>query len=81
MLAESFHKEYHHWKYEDLLHELESTVDEVLALISSLSNHELYEVEWYKQWTLGRMIQFNTSSAMKNMRTKARRFKKYEAKS
>ncbi|MCF9684883.1 ClbS/DfsB family four-helix bundle protein, partial [Vibrio parahaemolyticus] len=36
--------------------------------------YELYGVAWYEQWTLGRMIQFNTSSPMKNMRTKVRRF-------
>ncbi|MBU2238452.1 MAG: ClbS/DfsB family four-helix bundle protein, partial [Gammaproteobacteria bacterium] len=31
---------------------------------------------WYEKWTLGRMIQFNTSSPMKNMCTKVRRFNK-----
>ncbi|HCE1656942.1 TPA: ClbS/DfsB family four-helix bundle protein, partial [Vibrio parahaemolyticus] len=50
------------------------TINEILLLISSLSDHELYGVAWYEQWTLGRMIQFNTSSPMKNMRTKVRRF-------
>ncbi|MFS2264935.1 ClbS/DfsB family four-helix bundle protein [Vibrio vulnificus] len=74
LLAESFHYEYRNWKYDDLLIEFESTVNEILLLISSLSDHELYGVAWYKQWTLGRMIQFNTSSPMKNMRTKVRRF-------
>ncbi|MEF1257214.1 MULTISPECIES: ClbS/DfsB family four-helix bundle protein [unclassified Vibrio] len=74
LLAESFHDEYRDWKYDDLLIELEFTVNEILLLISSLSNHELYGVAWYEQWTLGRMIQFNTSSPMKNMRTKVRRF-------
>ncbi len=74
LLAESFYKEYRDWEYDVLLAELESTVDEILILISNLSNHELYSVEWYEQWTLGRMIQFNTSSPMKNMRTKVRRF-------
>ncbi|EGR2232552.1 ClbS/DfsB family four-helix bundle protein, partial [Vibrio parahaemolyticus] len=49
-------------------------VNEILLLISSLSDHDLYGVVWYEQWTLGRMIQFNTSSPMKNMRTKVRRF-------
>lgn len=39
-------------------------------------NETLYGIAWYKQWTLGRMIQFNTSSPMKNMRTKVRRFKR-----
>ena len=74
LLAESFHKEYRDWKYDELLVELESTVNEILMLMSSLSNHELYGEMWYEQWTLGRMIQFNTSSPMKNMRTKVRRF-------
>lgn len=74
LLAESFHKEYREWEYDALLAELESTVNEILLLIANLSDHELYGVEWYEQWTLGRMIQFNTSSPMKNMRTKVRRF-------
>ncbi|OED71368.1 hypothetical protein A143_17345 [Vibrio splendidus ZS-139] len=74
LLAESFHRKYQDWVYEDLLIELESTTDKVLLLISTLSDGELYGVEWYEQWTLGRMIQFNTSSPMKNMRTKVRRF-------
>lgn len=74
LLAESFHEEYREWTYGDLLIELESTVKEILLLISSLSDHELYGITWYKQWTLGRMIQFNTSSPMKNMRTKVRKF-------
>jgi hypothetical protein len=74
LLADYFHKEYYDWKYDDLLVELESTVSDILLLISNLSNHDLYGVAWYEQWTLGRMIQFNTSSPMKNMRTKVRRF-------
>ena len=74
LLAESFHEEYCEWQYDDLLIEFETTVNEILLLISSLSDHELYGVAWYEQWTLGRMIQFNTSSPMKNMRTKVRRF-------
>ncbi|MCE0558522.1 ClbS/DfsB family four-helix bundle protein [Motilimonas sp. E26] len=76
LLADHFHQEYRDWQYEDLLNELESTVADVVDLISSLSNAELYEKPWYNQWTLGRMIQFNTSSPMKNIRTKVRRFKK-----
>ncbi|MCF7499669.1 ClbS/DfsB family four-helix bundle protein [Pseudoalteromonas sp. L1] len=74
LLAESFHEEYRDWKYDVLLMELESTVNEVLLLVSSLSDHELYGVAWYEQWTLGRMVQLNTLSPMKNIRTKVRRF-------
>ncbi|GAK82562.1 DUF1706 domain-containing protein [Vibrio ponticus] len=76
LLAESFQQEYRDWPYDDLLIELETTVNEILLLISSLTDHELYGVAWYEQWTLGRMIQFNTSSPMKNIRTKVRRFKR-----
>ncbi|MBE0456260.1 ClbS/DfsB family four-helix bundle protein [Pseudoalteromonas sp. KG3] len=74
LLAESFHEEYRDWKYDDLLMELEVTVNDILLLISSLNDDELYGVAWYEKWTLGRMIQFNTSSPMKNVRTKVRRF-------
>ncbi|MCC5884772.1 MAG: ClbS/DfsB family four-helix bundle protein [Halomonas sp.] len=74
LLAVSFHEQYRDWRYEDLLQELDSTISEIIALVSSLSNEELYEAAWYEKWTLGRMIQFNTSSPMENMRTKVRRF-------
>ncbi|MBF4280444.1 DfsB family protein, partial [Vibrio anguillarum] len=76
LLAVSFHDQYSDWKYEDLLKELDLTINELIYLVSSLDNEELYETTWYEKWTLGRMIQFNTSSPMKNMRTKVRRFNK-----
>ncbi|MGR3064604.1 ClbS/DfsB family four-helix bundle protein [Vibrio vulnificus] len=76
LLAVSFHDQYSDWKYEDLLKELDLTINELIYLVSSLDNEELYETAWYEKWTLGRMIQFNTSSPMKNMRTKVRRFNK-----
>ncbi|MDQ2043603.1 ClbS/DfsB family four-helix bundle protein [Pseudoalteromonas sp. 20-92] len=47
-----------------------------MSLVSSLSEHDLYGVAWYKKYTLGRMIQLNASSPMKNMRAKVRKFKK-----
>lgn len=76
LLAVSFQERYSNWKYKDLLNELDSTINELIALVSSLSNDQLYETTWYEKWTLGRMIQFNTSSPMKNMRAKVRRFNK-----
>lgn len=75
-LAEAFHSEYNSWAYSELLSEFRATTDEILLLVESLSNHELYGENWYEKYTLGRMIQFNTSSPMKNMRTKVRRFKR-----
>ena len=76
LLATSFHEQYSSWKYADLLNELDSTVNALTSLIMGLSNEKLYETAWYEKWTLGRMIQFNTSSPMKNIRAKVRRFNK-----
>jgi hypothetical protein len=75
-LAEAFHYQYSNWAYNDLLLEFSATTNKLLSLIESLENHELYSESWYEKYTLGRMIQFNTSSPMKNMRAKIRRFKK-----
>lgn len=76
LLAQHFHNEYADWGYSDLLEELEKTVNKLLELISRLDDEALYGSLWYEGYTLGRMIQFNTSSPMKNMRTKVRSFKR-----
>jgi len=75
-LAQSFHFKYRDWKYNDLISEFETTINDILSLVRSLSEYELYGVAWYEKYTLGKMIQLNTSSPMKNMRTKVRKFKK-----
>lgn len=75
-LATHFHQTYADWQYLNLLAEFEQTTKEILTLVDSLTDDELYGYDWYKSYTFGRMIQFNTSSPMKNMRTKVRRFKK-----
>lgn len=75
-LAEHFHHQYSDWLYPQLLTELEQTTHAILSLIDSLTDEQLYHVPWYEKWTLGRMIQFNTSSPMKRIRTQIRRFKK-----
>ncbi|HAG52410.1 MAG TPA: hypothetical protein DCL21_01335 [Alphaproteobacteria bacterium] len=76
LLAQDFQQEYKDWNYASLQTEFELTIKEVLELIESLDDYSLYGVSWYNEWTLGRMIQFNTSSPMKNMRRKVRRFKR-----
>jgi hypothetical protein len=75
-LAQHFHAKYQPLSYEELIAEFELTTNHILALIESLTNDELYGSNWYKNYTLGRMIQFNTSSPMKNIRSKVRRFNK-----
>ncbi len=73
-LAQHFHTRGKEKSYAELLLEYKSTVDEILILVDSLNEQELYGNDWYKKYTLGRMIQFNTSSPMKNVRTKIRKF-------
>lgn len=75
-LAEGFYLEYSEWNYNELLDEFDQTIREMTSLITSLNDEELYGIAWYKEWTLGRMIQLNTVSPMKNMRKKVRRFKR-----
>ncbi|MGR5129915.1 ClbS/DfsB family four-helix bundle protein [Photobacterium swingsii] len=75
-LAQHFQHEYRDWSFIALQQDLQITTVSIVTLIDSLDNTELYEQPWYEKWTLGRMIQFNTSSPMKNVRTKIRKFKK-----
>ncbi|PAJ76282.1 hypothetical protein CJF42_00910 [Pseudoalteromonas sp. NBT06-2] len=75
-LAQTFHTQYQKWTYSDLVAEFQTTTSDLLSLVETLSNDTLYGVCWYDKYTLGKMIQFNTSSPMKNMRAKIRKFKK-----
>jgi len=76
LLAQHFHGQYKAHSYQELLTEFSTTTTEILALINSLDNQSLYNITWYKQWTLARMVQLNTSSPVKNIRTKVRKFKR-----
>lgn len=75
-LAQKFYEDYKDDNYPALLGKLDKTVSEILSLIDNKTNGELYEVAWYEKWTLGRMIQFNTSSPYTNARGRIRKWKK-----
>ena len=75
-LAQKFYKNYASCDYRTLKEKLDETVQNILQLIESKSNAELYGVLWYGKWTLGRMIQFNTSSPYQNARTRIRKWQK-----
>ena len=75
-LAQKFYSDYEDLNFNQLKLELESTTNSILVLIESKSNHELYETTWYEKWTLGRMIQLNTSSPFKNAKDRIRKWKK-----
>jgi hypothetical protein len=52
---------------------LDKVVDDILEMLDNYSNKELYGDLFYEKWTLGRLVQFNTSSAYKNARGRVRR--------
>lgn len=75
-LAQKFYEDYKNDDFNLLIEKLNKTIKQILELIENKSNSELYEVSWYEKWTLGRMIQFNTSSPYTNARARIRKWKK-----
>lgn len=75
-LAQKFYQDYAEEDFTTLTVKLDATVEQILELIESKPSNELYQVAWYEKWTLGRMIQFNTSSPYTNARARIRKWKK-----
>jgi len=75
-LAQKFYKDYENDDYPVLLEKLDQTVKAILLTIGTKTNEELYDAAWYDKWTLGRMIQFNTSSPYNNARGRIRKWRK-----
>jgi hypothetical protein len=74
-LATYFHKEYESHSPAELQEMFQALVKEILDLVCSLTNEELYTVgvySWTGKYTLGRYIQLNTSSPYKNALVKLR---------
>ncbi len=59
-----------------LLERLNLAKDRIVASVEERSNAELYERPWYGKWTMGRMIQLNTSSPYENARGRLRKWLK-----
>jgi hypothetical protein len=76
LLAQKFYKDYEKDDFKTLNEKLDKTTNEILKLIESKNNKELYETSWYDKWTLGKMIQLNTSSPFKNAKDRIRKWKK-----
>lgn len=75
-LAQKFYEDYQVDDFTTLKQSLDIHVNQILSLIATKSNQELYEINWYENWTLGRMIQFNTSSPYANATGRIRKWKK-----
>lgn len=76
LLAQKFYSDYEELTLEEALTKLENVVDSILDLIENATNERLYQTNWYKNYTMGRMIQLNTSSPYKNARIRIRKWKR-----
>lgn len=75
-LARKFYSDYQGIPYSRMLERLEAAKARIVTIIISRSNDDLYHRPWYGKWTMGRMIQFNTSSPYDNARKRLRKWKK-----
>lgn len=75
-LAGKFYKDYEGVPFDDLIARLNSTKNKIVELVESYENSELYGRPWYEKWTMGRMIQFNTSSPYTNACGRLRKWRK-----
>jgi len=75
LLAQKFYADYIDDDFHTLCQKLEISTQLILQEIDKRSNYDLYEVAWYDKWTLGRMIQLNTSSPFKNAVIRIRKWK------
>jgi hypothetical protein len=75
-LAQKFYLDYEAVPYQQLVERLEAARHRIVMLIEARSDEELYGRPWYEKWTMGRMIQFNTSSPYDNARGRLRKWKK-----
>jgi hypothetical protein len=75
-LAQKFYADYKDDDFGVLLKKYDKVVVRILDLIGKTDNKQLYGSPWHEKWTMGRMIQFNTSSPYKNARNRIRKWKK-----
>ena len=75
-LAQKFYTDYEADDFTSLKAKLDRTTKAILKLIAEKTNAELYETAWYDKWTMGRLIQLNTSSPFKNAKDRIRKWKK-----
>lgn len=75
-LAQKFYQDYNNLDFNTLCAKLDQTVLKIVELIEQKTDMQLYGVSWYKKWTLGRMIQFNTASPYQNAVGRIRKWKK-----
>jgi hypothetical protein len=73
-LAQKFYRDHDEVPYPELIARLTETKDRIVSTINGRSNDELYGRPWYEKWTMGRMVQLNTSSPYTNARGRLRKW-------
>lgn len=66
LLAQKFYVDYQLIPYSELLTHFLQVKEQLVQQIIALNNKQLYEVTWHHKYTMGRIIQLNTSSHYKN---------------
>lgn len=76
-LAQKFYRDYETIFYSQLLDRLAADKSRITSEIEARNDDDLYGRPWYDgKWTMGRMIQFNTSSPYANARNRLRKWMK-----
>ena len=78
-LAQKFYADYENVPFSALLEKLEDVNAKIVSLVETGSDESLYGNAWYRTYTKGRMIQFNTSSPYANARTRLRKWLRAQA--
>lgn len=74
-LAQKFYHDHEALPYRERVERLAAAKAAIVTRIEALDNDALYGRPWYGKWTMGRMIQFNTSSPYDNARGRLRKWK------
>ena len=78
-LAQKFYRDCEDVPYPALVARLEAAEARIVGTIEGKDDAALYGRGWYEKWTMGRMIQFNTSSPYANARGRLRKWLKAQA--
>jgi hypothetical protein len=76
LLAEKFYKDYEGVPFADLVARLCSVKNRIVDLVESEEDQRLYGQAWYKKYSMGKMIQLNSSSPYSNASRRLRRWRK-----
>ena len=75
-LAQKFYKDYDQLDFSTLKALLRENNISIIKMLENHTNEELYEKARYTKWTFWRLVQLNTSSPYKNIRSRIRKYLK-----